>query len=56
MRSTPKSDNDKTRSSGGRGAANSGVKKASNAHAAQRQGEKARANQASGQRGRTSGK
>jgi hypothetical protein len=55
MASTPKSGNDKARSSGARGAANSGVKKASNAHAAQRQGEKASANKASGKRGSTGG-
>ena len=44
------SDSDSTRSSGGRGAANTGTKKASNARAALRQGEKAEANKAGNKR------
>ena len=47
---TTKSSKAPDRSSGARGAANSGTKKASNAHAARRQGEKAAANKASNER------
>jgi hypothetical protein len=43
MKST-KSSNEASRSSGSRGSADSGTKKASNAHAAQRQSEKSMAN------------
>jgi hypothetical protein len=45
-----KSDDDASRSSGSRGAARTGTKKASNAHAAQRQSEKASANKANSKR------
>jgi hypothetical protein len=50
MKSIPKTSNEAARSSGARGAANSGTRKASNAHAAQRQGAKAAADKASNRR------
>lgn len=50
MKSTPKSSSDSSRSSGGRGAAGSGNRKASNVHAALRQSEKSGASKACNRR------
>jgi hypothetical protein len=59
MKQTPKSagksDDDAARSSGSRGAARTGTKKASNAHEAQRQSEKASANKAGSKRAASGG-